>query len=107
MSNLHKVNTDALETLGSIIDENAGRDAIHVAVEPAMAAQILRPGQHVGFVGGLADPNSPDPVGIVDPFLRRPVQAGEHFWLLVYPRQVTSLRHVWEHPKFPVKNGDR
>lgn len=41
------VATDTLETLGSIIDENAGRDAIHLAVEPSIAAETIYPGQHV------------------------------------------------------------
>ena len=31
MSDTRKVSTDALETLGTIIDETAGRDAIHMA----------------------------------------------------------------------------
>lgn len=94
------VATDALETLGSIIDENQKRDAIHLAVDPVIAVQKLLPGQDVGFVEGgvgLCD----NPVGIVDPFLRRPVLAGQRFWLVVYPRKITSLRHVWAHPNFP------
>lgn len=93
------VSTDALETLGTIIGEWAGRDAIHLAVEPAIAAHRLRPGWDVGFIDGrvgICD----EPVGIVDPFLKQPVQKGQRFWLVVYPRQITSLRHVWTHPLF-------
>lgn len=93
------VATDALETLGTIIGDGAGRDAIHLAVEPVIAAHMLRPGEDVGFVDGgvgICD----KPVGIVDPFLKVPVHKGERFWLVVYPRQITSLRHVWTHPAF-------
>lgn len=94
------VKTDALDTLGSIIGENEKRDAIHLAVEPVVAAEVLLPGQDVGFVeGGVG--RSDKPVGIVDPFIRRSVLKGERFWLVVYPRQITSLRHVWTHPDFP------
>lgn len=96
----HTVTTDALATLGTIIDESAGRDAIHLAVEPVVAAEKLFPGQHVGFVeGGVG--TSKLPVGIVDPFVAGFVAPGQRFWLVVYPRQITSLRHVWEHPSFP------
>ena len=94
------VHTDALATLGTIIAEGEKRDAIHLAVEPAVAASNLRPGQDVGFVTGGFGP-SDRPVGIVDPFLKQRVAKGERFWLLVYPRQITSLRHVWAHPDFP------
>lgn len=93
------VHTDALATLGTIIDETAKRDAIHVAVEPAVAAHPLRPGDDVGFVEGgfgICD----RPLGIVDPFLKGTVAKGQRFWLLVYPRQINSLRHVWSHPAF-------
>lgn len=99
------VKTDALETLGFTIDENQKRDAIHIAVEPVLAAQILRPGQDVGFVEGGVGPCD-NPVGIVDPFLKVQVNKGQHFWLLVYPRQITSLRHVWTHPAFPEASLD-
>lgn len=93
------VSTDALETLGNIIDDNARRDAIHLAVEPAIAAHTLRPGEDVGFIGGDAGVCE-NPVGIVDPFLKTLVQKGQRFWLVVYPRKITSLRHVWSHPAF-------
>ena len=103
MSNQHadkrSVSTDALETLGMIIGPNEKRDAIHLAVDPAIAVEVLQPGQDVGFVeGGVGVCN--DPVGIVDPFLTNPVMPGERFWLVVYPRKITSLRHVWSHPSF-------
>jgi hypothetical protein len=92
-----KVSTDALETLGNIIGPEEKRDAIHLAVEPVIAQEILYPGQNVG-----ADGTTNNPVGIVDPFLKVPrVYPGERFWLVVYPRQINSLRHVWSHPAFP------
>lgn len=94
------VSTDALETLGTIIDKTAGRDAIHLAVEPAVAGHTLRPGEHVGFLENGTVGICGDPLGIVDPFLSGPVRVGEMFWLVVYPRQITSLRHVWTHPAF-------
>lgn len=100
MADKRKVSTDALETLGTIIDENEKRDAIHLAVEPIKAVQKLYPGQDVGLVPGGAGVCD-SPVGIVDPFLKNAVMPGEYFWLVVYPRQINSLRHVWSHPAFP------
>src|SRR5271165_4237601 len=102
MSDKRSVVTDALKTLGTIIDETAARDAIHLAVEPVIAAHRLCPGEDVGFLpDGLVGKRAENLVGIVDPFLKGYVQAGERFWLVVYPRTITSLRHVWEHPGFP------
>ena len=95
------VSTDALETLGTIIDDRAGRDAIHLAVEPVKAGERLQPGQHVGIVSGLAYATvKSKKLGIVDPFLKKPVEVGQKCWLVVYPRQISSLRHVWTHPDF-------
>lgn len=95
------VKTDALETLGFIIDEHQKRDAIHIAVEPVVAGENLRPGEDVGLIDGEAVGAHDNPVGIVDPFLKTRVNKGQRFWLLVYPRQITSLRHVWTHPEIP------
>lgn len=97
------VSTDALETLGKIIDDKAGRDAIHIAVEPVVAAEDLRPGVNVGILRDGTAGTCDRPLGIVDPFLKVPVKKGQRFWLLVYPRQITSLRHVWSHPSFADK----
>lgn len=105
------VQTDALQTLGMVnIGSGAGRDAIHLAVEPVIAGEILRPGEHIGMKNGKAyginGPVEPRALGIVDPFLNGVVKEGERFWLIVYPRQITSLRHVWSHPDFPEEQYD-
>lgn len=94
------VMTDALQTLGaSGLDETAGRDAIHLAVEPVIAKENLAPGQHIGLIDGKASYKAEKKLGIVDPF-GGIVLEGQRFWLIVYPRQITSLRHVWSHPDF-------
>jgi hypothetical protein len=100
MSDKRSVSTDALETLGTII-EDGGKDAIHLAVLPVTAGEALKPGQDISFNEGIAYTSKGKMVGIVDPFLKKKVKPGEKFWLIVYPRQITSLRHVWEHPDFP------
>jgi hypothetical protein len=102
MTDKRKVSTDALETLGTIIGPNEKRDAIHLAVIPVIAKEHLKPGQDVGIDG-----TSENPIGIVDPFIRlNPhgwgyIHAGERFWLVIYPRKINSLRHVWTHPDIP------
>lgn len=94
------VSTDALETLGCLISPDEGRDAIHLAVENTVAQEKLYPGQDVCVDGSTPLTSGDPPVGIVDPFLKSPVNPGERFWLVVYPRQIKSLRHVWSHPAF-------
>jgi hypothetical protein len=87
--------------IGKLITEpNPQRDAIHVAVAPVVAAHNLNPGTHVSLdengravMDGLC-------LGIVDPFLKGTVLAGERFWLFLYPGTITTLRHHWEHPAF-------
>lgn len=104
MNDKRKVSTDALETLGTFIGEGEKRDAIHLAVVPVKAGEILLPGNHVVVKDGVAfytKVNGPGGVGIVDPFLPRALRKGERFWLVIYPRKITSLRHVWSHPDFP------
>ena len=100
------VATDALETLGTIHTREERRDAIHLGVEPVEAGEDLTVGSNIG-IGEDGKAYGSDfnqyikAVGIVDPFLTEKVQKGEKFWLVVYPRQITSLRHVWEHNDFP------
>lgn len=100
----HSTRTDALETLGTIITPAEKRDAIHLAVFNAKAGQTLFPGTHITLANDeltAVIASGDNGLGIVDPFLVEPVQEGEYFWLVVYPRQINSLRHVWEHPGFP------
>lgn len=105
MADKRTVSTDALATLGSIISEGEKRDAIHLAVEPCIAVTVLTPGQKIGVTHdseGLCYSNEHGKaVGIVDPFLSASVKKGQRFWFIMNPRQISSLRHVWEHPDFP------
>lgn len=95
---------DTIKSLGSIIkDQDAAKDAIHIAIAPVVAAITLGVGEHVGFIDGSCEKVSIRAavhIGIVDPFLRTSVMAGERFWLFLYPGTITSLRHDWTHPAF-------
>jgi hypothetical protein len=99
-----KVSTDALETLGTIIGPGEKRDAIHLAVLPVVAGERLYPGQAISARDGIAMPDAYG-IGIVDPFLGAAVEPEEHFWMVIKPRLITSLRHVWTHPAFPDEPG--
>lgn len=94
------VSTDALATLGTIIDDTQKRDAIHLAVIPMVARAPLSPGDHVSKDCEYVMAYAPAAVGIVDPFLKTGVEPGQRFWCVIYPRVITSLRHVWSHPAF-------
>ncbi len=86
------------DLLGKLIDSDAERDAIHIAIFPAEAIERLVPGQDVGLAetkGSGLIPHvcrSTSPIGIVDPFLKALVFPGQKFWVLVYPNTITSLR---------------
>lgn len=93
----------ALDSLGTILQSDPGRDAIHLATYAVIAGERLFPGQHVGIIDGdqmQAFSTAEKLIGIVDPFLAAGVHPGQMFWLVLYPRTITSLRHVWTHPDF-------
>lgn len=86
--------------LGHLLDEGAGRDAIHVAIAPVIAGQDLRRAEPVALRDGRAYPEHVNPIGVIDPFLPGGVETGERCWLFLKPGTITSLRHVWTHPLF-------
>jgi hypothetical protein len=82
------------------------RDAIHIATAAVFATEDLNPGDHVGFTTKDNDKMGRSeiaPLGIVDPFLPKPVKKGERFWVFLYPGTIQSLRHNWTHPSFDVR----
>lgn len=88
--------------VGKLIEsESEGRDAVHIAIAPALATHRLHAGDHVSADGTHSHPH----VGIADPFLTDPIERGQRFWIFLYPRAVTSLRHVWSHPAFADEAG--
>lgn len=101
---LHKKDQEKIK-VGSLIEGPARRDAIHVAVAPAVAIEELVPGQRVhGWKVGTivqvcrihGDEKS---IGVVDPFLKEPVKRGDTFWVFINPGDITSLKHSWGHPE--------
>lgn len=104
---------DAVATMGGILPDDAGgRDAVHVAVFSAVSDERLYPSQDVAREHGkqcddtdtLVSPVG-HLIGIVDPFLKRPVNPGERFWVYLYPRSITGLSHRWSHPAFEQSNA--
>jgi hypothetical protein len=93
---------EPITTLGQILDTDARRDAIHIAIAPVVALEALKPGQRIGVKDGQATSAVKDheTIGVVDPYLRRTVETGQRFWLFLYPNSITTLRHEWVHPAF-------
>lgn len=100
--NRNKTKEAKLGSLITEIGEQNKRDAIHIAVVPVTASDEHSPGQHVGVTPDGLYSTETDPVGIVDPFIKHKINKGDIFWLCLYQGQVTTLRHEWTHPAFPV-----
>ena len=96
---------DADVNLGGKPSKYANRDAIHIAVAPMLAGESLKPGDHVSVVEGKCFTKG-SLIGIVDPYRRTPVAKGEPFWLCLYPKTVTSLRHHWTCPALPASTQE-
>ena len=90
--------------LGTIPNGNEGRDAVHVAIMPAIATESLSSGTPVKinrYNEASACRLVEDAIGVVDPF-GNGCAKGSWFWLCLYPKTITGLRHVWEHPSLPL-----
>lgn len=93
--------TDTLNTIGFTFPsvEGVERDAVHVAVYPVIADEILQPGQRIGFIEHdkqrVRACSDVDCIGIVDPFLTSQVVVGGCFWMFVLPRRIRGLTHHW------------
>lgn len=101
--------TDSFVNLSESPRSTATRDAIHVAVIPVVAGEELRPGDSVMVTEGVAT-KSATPYhrdGVVSPFLCSPVPQDGRVWVLVEPGTVTSMRHEWTHPRFPLHRAAR
>lgn len=92
--------------LGKLAADDAGRDAIHIAVAPVVASVPLSPGEHVGIAADGMATKLAVHIGIVDPYLKDVVLKGERFYLCLYPNTITSLRHHWVHPAFKIDKPD-
>lgn len=91
---------EPITTLGSVLEGEASRDAIHIAIAPVVASHSMGAGDHIGLNDkGEADDEAA-PIGVVDPYLKGKVRKGQRFWLFLYPNTVTGLRHEWHHPSF-------
>lgn len=97
---------------GELCDDDDKRDAVHVAVIPAIADEALEPGEKVchRYQYNVGSPRSTEEranvIGFVDPFLKVTVQAGERFWLFMSPSAVKQLRHDWKDDNFPDSTED-
>jgi hypothetical protein len=91
---MHDVN------IGCKPEPSAKRDAIHFAVAPVKSADRFLPGEHVGLNDKGEAAQVDNPIGIIDPFLKKAVEPGEFVWIMLYPKTVTNLRHDWSHPAF-------
>ena len=90
--------------LGQLIEGEAERDAIHIAVYPVVAGEDLCPGQRVRLDpdGKVYVETRSDYIGIVDPFLKGWVRQEQRCYIFLQPNTVSGMRHHWFHPDFDI-----
>ncbi len=98
----HNATNEAIG-IGKLIKGPGARDAVHVAVYPCTAGEVLNRGESVTIIGGEAygETTKGERIGIVDPFLNcAQVPASARFYVFLTPGTITGLRHEWSHPAF-------
>lgn len=91
---------DTVAMLGKLVEGPVERDAVHIAVVPMVAGEMLTRGDPIGILRDGTAGYGATPIGVVDPFLPHDVAKGQTFWLFLNPGSITSLRHEWTHPAF-------
>lgn len=88
--------------LGKLIEGEAFKDAIHIAVAPVVVNHKCYPGNKVGLLpDGSVSTKAVPHIGIIDPYLPDgPIAKGSSVWLMMFPNTITGLRHEWSHPAF-------
>ena len=90
-----------LSLIGNFLEnEQAVRDAVHIAVVPVNISQGCYAGSSVKIMNNTAYPCSENErIGIVDPFLSE-AYIGENKKAFVFlnPGSISSLVHLWTHP---------
>ncbi len=82
---------------------DARRDAVHVAIVPAIyqddEGYSAIPSSKVKFAedGSVYNTDASDWEGIIDPFPSSMVKPGQRVWVLMRPGAVKHLRHTWQH----------
>jgi len=94
--------------IGQLITTSRKRDAIHVAIIPVTAGELMEPGAKVtmdraGRAVLAGDCNMG--IGYVDPQLQAPVEPGDAFWLFLHHGTIRTLRHEWTSDVFPVPDS--
>lgn len=100
--------------IGTILNGQHERDAIHIAVMPVIAGEDkLRPGEGIAIIYGTPNTVRRRPLyyggshGIVDPFLddMEALNKGDQFWMFLMPNTITNLRHSWICPNIDNRPG--
>jgi hypothetical protein len=96
---------DPIKTIGTFLQGGEERDAIHIAIFPAIVDEdCLRAGQPVRLVYGKTNHVAAEDyfcdkaIGIIDPFLPQAARLGDRVWAFLKPNSVTGMRHHWALP---------